>query len=56
MPERQTRPGSEDPFLLYLLLFVPPRLLYQTRQPRPWWLGLVTFLPFLLYMAWLSVQ
>ena len=43
-------------FLLYLLLFAPPRLLYQTKQPRPWWLGLVTFLPFLLYMAWLSVQ
>ena len=41
-------------FLLYLLLFGPPRLLYQTKQPRPWWLGLTTFVPLLLYLAWLA--
>lgn len=40
-------------FLLYLLLFVPPRLLYEAKQNRPW--GLLTFLPLLLYLAWLSV-
>lgn len=40
-------------FLLYLLLFLPPRLLYEAKQPRPW--GVVTFLPLLLYLAWLSV-
>ena len=40
-------------FLLYLLLFLPPRLLYEAKQPRPW--GLVTFLPLLLYLAWLTV-
>ena len=43
-------------FLLYVLLFSPPRLLYQTKQSRPWWLGLLTFVPFLLYMAWLAVE
>lgn len=42
-------------FMLYLLLFAPPRLLYQTKQPRPWWLGLLTFLPLLFYLAWVSV-
>lgn len=39
-------------FLLYLLLLGPPRLIYQAKQPRPWWLGLVTFIPLLLYLAW----
>lgn len=42
-------------FLVYLLLFGPPRLLYQAKQPRPWWLGLLPFLPLLLYLAWLAV-
>lgn len=40
-------------FLLYLLLFLPPRLLYEAKQPRPW--GLLTFLPLLLYLAWLPL-
>lgn len=40
-------------FLLYLLLFVPPRLLYEAKQSRPW--GLLTFLPLLLTLAWLSL-
>jgi hypothetical protein len=39
-------------FLLYLLLFGPPRLIYEAKQRQPW--GVLTFLPLLLYLAWLA--
>lgn len=41
-------------FILYLLLFGPPRLLFLARQRS--WTAVITFLPLLAFLAWLAVQ
>lgn len=39
-------------FVLNLLLFGPPRLLYLTKNPR--WVAILTFVPFLIYVTTLA--
>lgn len=41
-------------FVLYLLLFGPPRLLFFARQRS--WTAVVTFLPLLALLAWLAIR
>ena len=41
-------------FVLYLLLFGPPRLLFFARQRS--WTAVITFLPLLAILAWLAVR